>query len=464
MYRRVNCTTMTAVIPPLPSPALVEPPTKVWLSLSQWLPARDPGSDYWWRLTGEHLATLLDAAGYSIERQYSALLFHYHWIVPYMGPAPSPDGTLKWKSLLGVEGSPMEYSWKWNTATSEPDVRFTMEAINQFTGTDMDPLNQTASREMLHRISEVVPTVDLTWVSHFLATLFDHDISKYIEEATAGAHFTTTVVHAVEFLSRGLSMKTYFVPRRLGQTEGQIPLAQWEESLVKLDPGSAARTALHEFLRSNPEGKLLSPFMLAVDDVVPAKSRLKFYFQTPHTSFASVREIMTMGGRITVPEQQLQDLRSLIAAVTGLEADFPEEAEVPCAPEYDPAAKDNFIELPILLSGYLYYFDIAPGSALPDIKFYTPVRRYGRDDLSLAEATVGWMKAHGRGAYGERYLSMLRSLAQHRRLDEGKGLQTYVSCLFKKNGELDITSYLGLEAFDPARLRRARLNGSNGHV
>jgi DMATS type aromatic prenyltransferase len=208
--------------------------------------------------------------------------------------------------------------------------------------------------------------------------------------------------------------------------------------------------------------------MLAVDNVTPAKSRLKFYFQSPHTSFSSVREIMTLGGLISVPEQQLKDLRSLIAAVTGLDEDFPEDTEVPCAPEYDPAAKDNFVELPILLSGYLYYFDIAPGATMPDIKFYTPVRRYGQDDLTLAKGLTAWMEAHGRGAYCDRYISMLQSLAQHRRLDEGKGLQTYVSCLIKKNGELDITTYIGPEAFDPARLQGAKpngvkANGTNGH-
>lgn len=97
--------------------------------------------------------------------------------------------------------------------------------------------------------------------------------------------------------------------------------------------------------------------MLAVDNVIPEKSRLKFYFQSPHTSFASVRQVMTMGGRIPVPEMQLQELRSLIAAVTGLDSDFPEDSEVPCISEYNPAAKDNFVEIDLLLSGYLYYFN-----------------------------------------------------------------------------------------------------------
>ncbi|KAE8390306.1 tryptophan dimethylallyltransferase-domain-containing protein [Aspergillus alliaceus] len=82
--------------------------------------------------------------------------------VPYMGPAPGPEGSLKWKSLLGVEGSPIEYSWKWNTATGKPDVRYTIEAIGPWRATDLDPLKQQATLEMLYRIADVVSSVDLT--------------------------------------------------------------------------------------------------------------------------------------------------------------------------------------------------------------------------------------------------------------------------------------------------------------
>ena len=60
---------------------LAAPPTAAWTSLSQWLPPRDADSDHWWKLTGAHLATMLDAAGYTLQRQYDALLFHYYWIV-----------------------------------------------------------------------------------------------------------------------------------------------------------------------------------------------------------------------------------------------------------------------------------------------------------------------------------------------------------------------------------------------
>ena len=55
--------------------------TKAWRAVSQYLPARSSDNDYWWRLTGRHLAAIVEAAGYPIERQYEALLFHYHWAV-----------------------------------------------------------------------------------------------------------------------------------------------------------------------------------------------------------------------------------------------------------------------------------------------------------------------------------------------------------------------------------------------
>lgn len=372
--------------------------------------------------------------------------------VPYLGQAPRPDGGTKWKSLLALDGTPIEYSWKWNTRTSEPDVRYVMEPIGQFPGTGLDPLNQQALRELLYRLTTTMPSVDHSWANHFLATLYDHDNAKYMEEAAAGAHLRSSVHIAAEFLLKGTTLKTYFFPRKLGQN-GLMPLAQWEAAIGQLDSVNASRATLHEFIASSPEGKLLTPFSLGIDNVTPTKSRLKWYFHTPHTNFASVREIMTLGGRIATPHlaEGLADLHDLIKAVTGLPRDFPEDAEVPAASQWDFVRKEEFGELSKMLSGYLYYFDVAPANILPEIKFFIPVRYYAHDDLSLARGITGWMEAHGRGAFCRRYLRMLESLTEHRRLDDGNGLQTFVSCLFKKNGELDITTYLGAEAFHPGR-------------
>ena len=381
-----------------------------------------------------------------------------------MGQAPRSDGVpIRWKSLLGLDGTPIEYSWKWNTRTSEPDIRYVTEPIGQHPGTELDPLNQQALRELLHRLANAMPSVDLGWANHFLATLYDHDNAKYTQEAAAGAHLGTSVQIAAELLAKGMAIKTYFFPRQLGQN-GLMPLAQWEAAIGQLDPDNAARAALLEFVAGNPEGKLLTPFSLGVDNVMPAMSRLKWYFHTPHTSFASVRDIMSLGGRITTPHlaAALDDLHGLIKAILGLPQDFPEDAEVPAAPQWDSSRMEKFGEMSKMLSGYLYYFDIAPGNTFPEIKIFIPTRYYAHDDLSLARGLTTWMEARGRGAYCERYLRMLETLTEHRRLADGNGIQTFVSCLFKNNGELDITTYLGAEAFHPARMARRRATRRRG--
>ena len=376
--------------------------------------------------------------------------------VPHMGPAPRSYAVpLKWKSILQLDGTPMEYSWKWNTKTNPPDVRYGSEAIGPYAGTELDPLNQLAAREIMHKLTDAIPSMDITWTHHFLNTLFDHDNAKYAQEAAAGAAMTTSLLVSLEFSPKGLATKTYFQPRKLGQ-EGFMPVENYEAAFQKLDPDNKARATLHEFLATSPAGKELRPFCLSVDNVVPEKSRLKWYFNSPQTSFDSIRDIMTLGGRVAGKhlETQLAELRALINAVTGLPPDFPENKQIPQAPQQDNTG--NFIEMPELLAGNVYFFDIAPGKSLPEMKVYVPVRNFGQDDLALAHGLSEWMEFRGRGEYCERYMDMLQSIADYRHLQDGQGLQTFLSCQFKPDGELDITSYLNPNAFHPARQSPSR--------
>jgi hypothetical protein len=61
---------------------------RAWSTIQQYLPPRNADYDFWWQLTGRHLALLLEKAGYAIERQYEALMFHYHWSVGECGNSP----------------------------------------------------------------------------------------------------------------------------------------------------------------------------------------------------------------------------------------------------------------------------------------------------------------------------------------------------------------------------------------
>lgn len=55
--------------------------TAAWRSLNLYLPTRTHDEDYWWQKSGPQLAALVEGAGYTLAKQYEALLFHYHWMV-----------------------------------------------------------------------------------------------------------------------------------------------------------------------------------------------------------------------------------------------------------------------------------------------------------------------------------------------------------------------------------------------
>lgn len=416
--------------------------TSIWSMVSRWLPRRNADCDYWWQLTGPHLATMLCEAEYSIHEQYEGMILHYHFVVPRLGPCPPPGGIPKWKSLLTVDGSPLEYSWKWNTADGVPDVRYTVEPIGSFTGTVVDPLNQASTKELLYKLGLKMPSLDLTWFNYFAAAFYDSEKEKYVTEA--GAHLMTTLALAFEFLKNGLVVKAYFSPKKLGQT-GPAELDIWTNAVRGAIPGSAALDKVVHFLKTDLEGSLLQPFMLAIDCVKPKESRMKLYFQTPHTSFDSVRAIMTLGGQIQGVDDALEELYGLLKLVVSLDKDFPSSQELPAPAS---AAVDHFADLHILGSGYLYYFDIAPGSSMPNIKFYVPIRHYGENDLKIAQGLINFMESRGRGQYVKNYMRILESLATHRPLEAAAGLQSYISCTFQK-GSLSITTYLAPEAYSP---------------
>lgn len=92
-------------------------------------------------------------------------------------------------------------------------------------------------------------------------------------------------------------------------------LQEWDDAIVKLNPGRShpSRDVLMNFLATSPEGQLMKSNVMGMGNVEPSKSRLKMYFTSRHTSFQSVREVMTMGGLQDVSEFSLQGRLSFLA-------------------------------------------------------------------------------------------------------------------------------------------------------
>lgn len=363
----------------------------------------------------------------------------------------------KWRSLITLDGSPIECSWKWNTETKDPEIRYIAEPIGQYAGTPLDPLNQQGTREMLYRLTTMIPGIDVSLFDHFLSILYDHDNTKYVQEVAAGAKMKTSLHLGFEFLKNRVATKSYFVPRKLGQTS-LMPVSDYVKAIAAVQPGdNPALQIMQDFLRTHPEGQLLTFYSVAVDNEPLNSTRIKWYCQSPHTSFASVRAIMTLGGRISTPhmEANLSDLRELINASACVAADYPEDQELQPEPWHAEEQARQFDELAKYLSGFVYHFDIAPNKPYPEIKVYVPTRHYGGTDAKIGANLVSWMEKRGRGAFGQRYLNALERLTPHENADAGKGTQTFVSCLFKSSGALDITSYLAPQAFHAKRQQSA---------
>lgn len=110
-------------------------------------------------------------------------------------------------------------------------------------------------------------------------------------------------------------------------------------------------------------------------------------------------------------------------AVLGLSDDYPEDAEI----SVESIGGSAWPDFDALCKGFVYFFDIAPTSGKPEVKFYLTTRKYGADGLTIARNLMAWLHAHGRGAYADAYLGILEKLAEHRGLKNGKGLQAYIS-------------------------------------
>lgn len=344
---------------------------------------------------------------------------------------------------MTFDGTPVYYCWKWNVAGGAPEVRITTDIFGQYTATPLDPVNTLAPQELLLRISRIDRTVDTTVIRGLVSAYYRHDMTKHAEDLKEGQNLPSAAVLCFEFGQEGkLGVKSYLAPLNNHQKD-HASRDTFEAPVRALYPKNRALDVVSEFLESNGVGKRMVPILMAPDVVPAADARIKYYFYCPCTSFDSIRDVMTLGGRTTGIDDQLHKLKLLIQVISPLPEDFPDDQEIPVVkdlssyPPHQRKARDSLYR-----PGYLYYFDIAPGSDLPDIKLYCSTRTYKADDLTIGKGITSWMVAQGQGDYVENYLRVLEGVASPKRLAEYNTLHAYVSFMIKKNGDMDVTSYL----------------------
>ncbi|MCJ1247388.1 hypothetical protein MMC30_004602 [Trapelia coarctata] len=443
-------------------------PSKAFKVLTEGISPLNKDSDFWWRTTASYLGTALDAAGYSPDDQYESLLFYYRYILPYLGDRPTTDERVKkFKSFITNDYSPFELSWSWGGPKSSPTVRFLIEAIGPESGTTSDPYNQKRTIELVRNLAASKPDIDWQWFDHFFETLLVTDdafgpngkrtwaclnpFSKYFWTAkdSTSENFkslghSSSVFLACDLQRGKLLVKPYFIPAIRAIQTGQTPLeviAHGVRSFEHAGMNIPALDNMIQFVEKHPELQLQF-LAIAPDCVTPTQSRLKIYCRSPHTSFDSVRTMMTLGGRIRGSswDWSMKELRKLWWLALGLDKKWPSSADLPRKFHYT--------------SGILYNIDIKPGNTMPEPKVYIPTKHYSRDDLDAAHGLTRFLNEQGRGSYTENFMQVLEGMTTHRPLNNGSDLQTYIGCAFKK-GSLDTSSYLSPAVYHPDRWREA---------
>ena len=394
-------------------PRLASDPLAVWREISAvpYGPIRaNSNFQFWWSKVASLLAVLLSQAGYPPESQSRHLLFFLTLIVPELGKPPlssaqSVSGSPQWKSFMTDDGTPIEFSWDWGCIDEgQPStIRFSIEPIAPDAGSQIDPLNSNAGLSFMHRLQQVLPEIDLDCFDHF-SNYFSTFKQAEVEPVSAAnrEQHQSQFFAACDLYRDSIKAKAYFLPALKSIQSGLSRLDLVSQSLVALDAEAGldlgAFGLLRDYIDNSPHQKI-EVEILAIDCVLPTNARIKIYVRSPHTSFRSVEDIMTLGdqNRRLQIAKGLEELHKLWDLVIG-------DGTV-------KSASEELKHVSHRTAGILYNFEIQHGKRELVPKVYIPVRHYGKNDLAVMQGLRSWLQMRDLDWAGDNYTNALRCLA-----------------------------------------------------
>ncbi|KAI1379369.1 tryptophan dimethylallyltransferase-domain-containing protein [Hypoxylon crocopeplum] len=416
---------------------------------------------YWWRTCGYALAILLRNAGYTRIAQVRILNFFARRIMNNLGVANEP-GSQRWKSFMTDDNNPIELSWDWHTGVERPTVRFSIEPIGLDAGTPDDLRNEQAALEFKQSVLRALPGTDMSWFDHFEAFF-----SEGVDCSPAEGH-SSKVFWAFDLGEKELTSKAYFFPGYRARATNQGNLQVISEAITsapsctpeKLGPFNQFAEFVNEHERMGRPALELD--MFAIDMIDCSKSRLKIYFRNRQTDFRSVRETMSLLGRVTGQDMDvgLRQLRELWESL------FDHEGKSEDTPLGQASHRT---------AGILYNVEFRLGGQAPKAKIYIPVRHYARSDEHVMKSVSRFVdrqaaKQFARNKLGQRaetavgnnngdtrreqtpaeqiapvsaaYAKAFSTIFTEDAISGSRGLHTYIACSIQSGGALRVVSYI----------------------
>ncbi|KAJ8120716.1 hypothetical protein ONZ43_g2648 [Nemania bipapillata] len=381
----------------------------------------------WYHHVGKALGVLLYSADYSPEAQRRSLDFFKQIIAPNLGVFRAVTGAYKnsWQSFMTDDGTPVELSWDWGTSDSRPTIRYSIEPIGLQAGTSIDPRNLLVGPVLQDGLNHSLLDIRLEWFDYFKDYFNDKEKDKLPERSPSviyqwynfvksffgvqgnGEHgalrdiddHSSSIFYAFDLTETEITAKVYYFPKYRALSSGKSNLEVLVESMKgapRCTEDNLQALSVFSDFSNDAASKELEYEMLAIDLIDPLKSRFKIYFRSRETSFASLINIITLGGRIKSPNMQqgLEDLQSLWNAIFEVES-----------PSTDPLKEVNH-----RTAGMLYNVEFRVGDQFPVAKVYLPVRHYSSSDSAVIRGLDTYFKSHHKGSYMAAYSRAMNAL------------------------------------------------------
>lgn len=330
-----------------------------------------------------------------------------------LGPYPSIR-TPRWESFMTDDHTPVELSWAWPDEQSTPTFRYSVEPIGWTAGS----ANEQAAASLLNRTRSYAQGLDLSWYRHFLrsTTICSNHATQMSRNGCQDYNIDGAVSSSQTFSAFDLendgstTVKSYFIPTVKASSLGISNLDLVEQAIQTLQPlgPECSSTALmgqfsllKDFILCHHPTEQPVVEIVAIDCVHPTDSRVKIYIRSKNTTFGSMIDVMSLGGRLPfLSDTVMSSLKELWVAVFGSGAEDNVGALSRPLPTIDHRT-----------SGILYYLELKPGAPLPKPKVYLPVRHYARDDEQIARGLSGFLERRGKSlANGVTYYEGVKSL------------------------------------------------------
>ena len=381
------------------------PPPSPYQVLSRVLDFETPDQEKWWHNTAEKLSKALIDSGYDVHRQYQYLSFYYRHVLPALGLFPTKENGIHWKSILTRSGLPFEFSL--NYQKSKSLVPFGFEPISYQAGSDRDPFNKKATREVLSSLAKVGIGVESDLYNHYANELvISEKESRLIREKYGSKGlFKTQVTLAVDLQKSGeIAVKAYFYPQLKALVKGISCDRLVFNAIRKTDADNRFAEpigVMEDYIYSRnckdmskgvpPSFSLL---FSSCDFVDPSESRIKLYMSELEATWAMVEDVWTLGGRLcdSITLEGLQMVKRLWQLFK--------------IPEGRRSELNGFHDLsgPPPTSGHLpliFNFELQPGRPYPIPKFYFSL--FGENDMHIAEALEQFFAEIGRDDLAQTY-------------------------------------------------------------